>query len=759
MENVEKNVDKVQNHKKRKPLKLFVILTIFFLALVVIASSFLGVFSNSEDTEDLLNGNSIDNMSLTTFIYDKDGNQIDQIYGLENRIHVSYNELPENLINAIVSIEDERFFEHKGIDIKRTVGAIFTYISNMGESGYGGSTITQQLVKNITNDDETNISRKIREWYRAGMLETKYSKEYIFETYANTIYFGEGAYGVEVASRTYFNKSVKDLTLNECAILAAAIQSPESTNPFTSDETRAKLLERKDVVLSKMLELGKISTNQYEEAKNEQVNFNRGTVGTKVKSYFVEAAIEQVITDLQKEEEISYEEAKQKVYTSGYKIYTTLDQNVQSAIDNAYNNSTLFYTDKNGDFMQSAMVVIDHSNGNVVGLTGGAGEKSGNFVLNRATQSYRQPGSCMKPFGAYGPAFEKGELTVNSVLQDAPLTIGSWSPKNYYGYFKGNVTVRQAVAQSMNLPAVRANMKVDLDFAYNFAKSCGLTSLVEEDKNIAPLSLGGLTKGVTPLEMASAYATIANGGDYNEPKFYTKVLDRNNKEVLYKNYTPTRAMQKSTAAMLTTCLQEVVKSGTAAGYVKAGNMPIAGKTGNTNDDKDQWFCGFTPYYTIACWNGYDTPKAIGTRKYGSYPYTSVKLFNTVVNEISKNQTVKQFDTSAALEEVAVCSVSGDLPNTGCYQAGCVTKKMLSNSSKPTTYCVVHNYVNYYQEETINQNTNNNLGNNNDTSSTSNQNNNQTDINNEFDNKTTSNENNGNIDNNYTNNSDLYNFNN
>ena len=700
MNNVVENIENIQNYKKKRR-KLFVGVMIFFvMSLTFFASSFLSVFSSSESIEDILDGKSIDDMSLTTFIYDKEGNQIDEIYGLENRIPVSFNDLPDNLINAIISIEDERFFEHNGIDIKRTMGAIVTYISNKGESGYGGSTITQQLIKNVTNDNETSINRKIREWYRASQLEKKYSKERIFETYVNTIYFGEGSYGVEVAAKTYFNKSVGDLNLVECATLAASIQSPEATNPYTSDETKTKLLARKDVVLNKMFELGKISKDEYKNAKNEQIKFIRGTTGSKIKSYFVEAAIEQVITDLKKEKNITYEKAKQKVYTSGYKIYTTMDQNIQNAIDNAYNDSSLFYSDVNGDFMQSAMVVIDQSNGNVVGLTGGASEKTGNFVLNRATQSKRQPGSCMKPLGAYGPAFEQGELTANSILQDSPLTLGAWSPKNYYGYFNGNVTVRQAIAQSMNLPAVRANMKVDTSFAYNFAKNCGLTSLIEADKNIAPLALGGLTEGVTPLEMACAYATIANGGDYNEPSFYTKVLDKNGKEILYKNYMPTRAMKKSTAAMLTTCLQDVVTYGTGTGYIKAGNMPIAGKTGNTNDDKDQWFCGFTPYYTIACWNGYDTPRAIGYRSYGSYPYTCMKLFNSVVNEISNNQEVKQFDTSSALEEFSICTVSGLLPNEGCYKNGCVTSKIASSSSKPNSYCVVHNFVEEIQENEI-----------------------------------------------------------
>ena len=689
MKNVVKNVVDIQNTKKKKNkriAKFFIILVIF---LVILTSGFVVVFSSSDSENEILDGKSLDDMSLTTFIYDKDGVKIDEIHGLENRIHVKYENIPKNLVNSIISIEDERFFKHKGIDLKRTIGAIFNYIFNRDENAYGGSTITQQLVKNVTNDNDTSISRKIREWKRAYSIEKKYSKEYIFEAYANTIYFGEGAYGIEVAARTYFDKSVKELSLGECATIAAAIQSPETTNPYLNEESKQKLLQRKNIVLDKMLELNKITEAEYSLAKEENINFKRGKTGNSIKSYFVEAAIEQVVSDLQKEKNMTEEEAKKLVYTSGYKIYTTMDKDVQTSIDNAYSNSQIFYTESNGDFMQSAMVVIEQSSGNVVGLIGGADKKQGNYVLNRATQSYRQPGSCMKPIGAYGPAFEQEKLTPNSIIEDNPINVNGWSPKNYYNYL-------QAIAMSMNLPAVRANMKVDKSYAYDFAKGCGLKSLQEADRDIAPLALGGLTKGVTPLEMASAYATIANGGDYIEPAFYTKVLDRNGKQVLYKNYLPTRAMSKNTAAMLTTCLLDVTSYGTGAGIITAPNgIAIAGKTGNTNDDKDQWFCGFTPYYTIACWNGYDLPRAIGYRTYGSYPYTSMILFNNVMNEICKYKEAKQFDlTSDMFEEIDVCTISHLLPNNGCYINGCVEKKIVTPLNKPTSYCMVHNNVSY-----------------------------------------------------------------
>ncbi len=636
--------------KSKKVLKIITSIFLIIFLIILVGVIFIGVkfsdlvakeIESCSDFVDFIASGQLRDLEYSTFVYDKDGNQIDTLHGNEDRIFVEYEDIPTSVVDAVVSIEDERFFEHRGIDIKRTVGAAYSYIINNGDSDFGGSTITQQLVKNVTDDKETNINRKIREWYRATVLESNFSKEEIFEDYINTIYMGEGAYGFEVAARKYFGKSLSDVNLAESAILAAAIQSPESTNPYRSEEAKTKLLERQKVVLSKMLSLGRITILEYNEAISTPIEFKKMADGSEdVQSYFVDAVIEQVIADLQAQDNLTYDEAKKQVYVGGFRIYTTMDQSVQNAIDNAYNDNTLFYTERNDDYMQSAMVVIDHTNGNVLGLIGGAGKKENNLGLNRATQSYRQPGSCMKPIGAYGPAFEQGKLNPESYIEDLPLKIKDWEPKNYYNYFNGYVTVRRAIALSMNLPAVRANMMVDTSFAFEFAKKCGLKSLQNADKDIAPLALGGLTRGVTPLEMANAYATIANKGMYNEPKLYTRVTDKDGKEILFKTYDTTRVMKESTATDLITCLQDVVAYGTGYGYVKVGNMPVAGKTGNSNDDKDQWFCGFTPYYTIACWNGYDEPRPIGYRSYGNYPYTSVKLFNTVMNEICKNKEVK-----------------------------------------------------------------------------------------------------------------------
>ena len=407
-------------------------------------------------------------------------------------------------------------------------------------------------------------------------------------------------------------------------------------------------------------------------------------------------------------EEKGYDEglAKQKLYGGGLKIYTPMDQKVQKAIDDAYDNDRLFYTDRDGKFMQSAMVVMEQSTGNVVGLIGGAGEKTGALVLNRATDEPRQPGSCMKPIGAYGPAFELGKLSPGAGIDDSQLVNVQNGPGNYYGHFNGYVTVRSAIAKSMNLPAVRAYMKVDPSYAITFAKNMGLKNLVTAEENPSKndesysFSIGGLTKGATVLEMANAYATIANQGVYVEPKLYTRVVDKDGKEILNNNSSTAKVvMKESTAYMLTSCLEEVVKTGTAAGYVRMKNgMAVAGKTGNTDNDIDQWFCGYTPYYTIACWNGYDYQdgaKPIGYRKIGSFPYTSVYLFNVVANAISEGQEVKQFTRPNTVTTAPLCKVSGLVATDACRrdprgdQTG---TDLVAKDSIPTDTCNIHKLV-------------------------------------------------------------------
>lgn len=686
------------NKKKNKKLgwKIFRVVLLVGLALCIVgAGVVLGVISGIIDDTDSISLEELELLPQTSFVYDMNGNEMASLYDSENRIVVSFEDIPEDTVNAIVAIEDERFFSHHGIDIKRTLGAIVTYLANGGESSYGGSTLTQQLVKNITDDDEVAWQRKIREWYRAISLETKLDKDQIFESYVNTIYYGDGSYGIEVASNHFFGKSVGELNLAESAAIAAMIQSPEVTNAYRSDEAKQRLLERKDVVLDKMLELGMISQEEHDEAVDYELEFKVKDVeygGTQ--TYFVDAVVEAVIEDLMEQKNVSRGIALKMIYTDGYKIYTTQDPSVQSAIDNAFTDTSIFYDD-----IQGSMVVIDHKTGEVRGLIGGAGEKDGALTLNRATQTYRQPGSCMKPFGAYGPAFERGLLSPGSGLDDTQMTLGGWTPVNWYGSYNGYVTVREAILDSKNIPAVRANLLVnDEDYCWNFAYNCGLHSLVEADKTAASLALGGVTQGFTTLEVASAYATIANEGYYIEPKLYTTVVDRNGEVVLDNTVTePKQAMSDSTAFMLQSCLISVTEdpAGTAYGAVRTngGAIQTAGKTGNTDDDKDRWFCGFTPYYTIACWTGYDQARTIGR----GYPYDATKLFNTVMNAICADKpSATLMSQPSSVTRAELCRDSGKVATDACKadpRGSRVLSDYVAVDSIPTDTCTVHEFVN------------------------------------------------------------------
>lgn len=695
--NSNNNGQKKQKKSKKIGWKIFRIFLLLGLAMCIVGVGIvLGVISGIIDGTDSISLDELELLPQTSFVYDMNGNQIAALYDSENRIVVSYEDIPKHTVDAVVAIEDERFYKHHGIDLKRTIGAIGNYVIKGGDSDYGASTITQQLVKNITSDNERAWQRKIREWYRAISLETKLSKEKIFESYVNTIYYGDSSWGIEVAANHFFGKSVSELNIAESAAIAAMIQSPEITNAYRSDEARAALLARKDLVLGKMLSLGFINQQEYDEAKAYNLEFKSKQVnygGTQ--TYFVDAVVEAVIADLMEQRNVSRGIALKMIYTDGYKINSTQDPDVQAKVDYAFTNGEIFYDD-----IQGAMVVLDHSTGQVRGLIGGAGQKVGALTLNRATQSYRQPGSCMKPFGAYGPAMEKGLLNCGSGIDDNQFTMGNWTPHNWYGSFYGFVTVRDAISDSMNIPAAKANLLVgDEDYCWNFAYNCGLTSLSESDKSAASLGLGGVTNGFTPMMMANAYGTIANGGYWIKPKLYTTVVDRNGNIVLDNSAIDGKQVMKdSTSYMLASCLQSVVTTpvwGTAYGAVsiQGGAMPCAGKTGNTNDDKDRWFCGFTKYYTIACWTGYDQPVPINR----GYPYDSTKLFNSVMNMVCEGKEPAEImPQPSSVRSVALCRDSGKVPTDACNadpRGSRVLTDLCAIDAIPTETCTVHEFVN------------------------------------------------------------------
>lgn len=692
------NTNKVNNktkktNKKNKNIKLK-ILKIFLFSCIAIGiigiGMLVGVMAGVVNDTELKDVSSFDSSSYTTFFYDINGNPIDSVYE-ENRVSVKYSDLPKHMVDAVTSIEDERFFKHKGVDIKRTASAILSHLASGGNSSYGGSTITQQLVKQVYGDKDRTVTRKIKEWYRAYILETKLDKTQILESYLNIIYYGDGAYGIEIAAQNFFGKSVRDVDIAEAACLAAMIQSPEGTNAYGGDAKRERLLKRQKIVLSKMLELGKITKEQYDEAVNKELEFKKGKiVEDKVKSYFIEMVINKCIDTLQKEKGMTEAQARNKIYNGGYKIYTTFDPRVQGVLDEVFSDPNLFAVSrKYGVAPQAGMVVMDQKNGYVLGVAGGyTGSKTGDFQLNRAIIP-RQPGSSIKPISTYGPGFEKGVISPGSTIVDEPINIGGWKPKNSDNRFHGPVTVRKAVAMSYNIPAVKTLQKVGIDYSYKFLTDLGISTLVPtgkvNDKNLPALALGGLTYGITPYDLTGAYSAIANGGIYTEPIMFTKITDKNDKEVYVTKRKIKRVMSEQTAYLLTDVLRSVVTSGTGtAGNL--GKMPAACKTGMTNDDKDRWFAGFTPYYTAACWYGYDKKMVIDKRG----PYPPVILWKNVMKKLTEGMPVKQFDSPTGVVKGTVCRVSGMLPTEAC--GGDVITEMFSANTLPTETCNVHKFV-------------------------------------------------------------------
>ena len=691
-------LDKTQGKKTKKKgvfKRIFKICFFVGLALFVVGVGLvLGVLNSVIKDTEQIELSQLKNLKLTSTVLDKDGKQIGKMSAGENRLIIDYDELPQDVIDAVVAIEDERFWTHQGVDIKRTGAAIVTYVLNKGNSSFGGSTITQQLIKNVTEDKETSWKRKIREWYRAYSLEQVLEKEEIIEAYLNKIYFGEGANGIEVAAETYFAKSAKDLNLAESACLAASIQLPEVTNPYNGEEAQEKLIARQKIVLNKMLDLEMITQQEYDEAVNYKLVFKKGEIAlaSAVQSYSVDAVFEMVAKDLAEAKGITYTAAFDMVASNGYVIYSTIDSKVQASIDKQAANKKYFYKDKDGDMMQCAAVVLDNKTGNVVGLLGGVGEKKG-LDFNRATDAKLQPGSTFKPIAAYGPAFELGVSYPGMGIDDSPININGYKPTNWYGYYYGYVTAREAINQSMNIPAVKTLHSIDMDYAVQFAKSMGITTLTDKNKNLS-LALG--SANVKVIDMAAAYATMANGGIYTEPKLYTKVLDSEGQEVLTTiDKKATRVMSKATAYMLTDCLRTVVNNGTGY-YAKFSNtIQIAGKTGNTNDDKDQWFAGYTPYYTMVVWNGYDDPQTIGSRKYiGSYPYTATVVFKNVMKDIHSGLKKASFTKPSEIVNATVCTVSGLVATDACkaYKVSVVKSEIFASGKVPTDKCNIHKLV-------------------------------------------------------------------
>lgn len=565
---------------------------------------------------------SLDDYSLSesSTVYDNQGTVIATLSGSENRIWVDYEDIPEDLEHALVAIEDKRFYEHKGVDWYRTVGAVFNMFLGMRDN-FGGSTITQQLIKNLTGEDEVTVQRKLVEIFRALEFEKKYDKEEIIEWYLNAVYFGEGCNGIYTAAQTYFGKEPSELSLAECASIVGIVNLPTYYSPFYSVENNK---ERQKTVLREMYEQGYINYEEYTQAVNEELHFVRSEteVATQeIYSYYVEAVIDDVIADLMEVRGVNYETAQTLLYSGGYQIYTCYDSRIQGIVDTYYENIENFPRLNYGtdQQLQSAMVIMDPYTGDIVAMAGGVGEKTGNLVLNRATDTTRAPGSSLKPLSVYAPAFDLGLITQNTLVNDARPDSGevtlehfSFYPRNTPAEYDGIITIRQALIRSKNTVAVQILDKLGLGTSYSYLEDVfGITSLVDDDYAPSPLALGELTYGVSVREMAQAYGVLVNGGVFSESRTYSQVVDSNGNIVLDNPVNQRQAIRANAAYNVTDMMIGSVTSGTSYGAGFYG-MEAAGKTGSSGSNHDRWFAGMTPYYVGVVWTGYDIPVSIST---------------------------------------------------------------------------------------------------------------------------------------------------
>jgi penicillin-binding protein 1A len=684
----DKNASTRRTAKKKNKKKLsFSRVSLLAVLLIGIVLLFVGcgyvagaVYSMPEWDPQKLEG------SETTIIYDQEGQPASRLYAEDNRTAISLNDLPQYIPDAIVSIEDNRFFSHYGVDIEAIGRAMVANIKG-GLGAEGGSTITQQLVKNSFLTPEKTFKRKIQEAVLALQVEHHYSKTEILEFYLNRIYFGNGAYGIQTASQYYFGKNAKDLTLAESALLAGIVRSPNNYNPKQSEEVAKK---RQELVLNTMVNYGKITQEEADQAKQEELQFREGSIATYNFPHFTDHVINEAEEILQ-EQGLSKEDCQALLYRGGLRIYTTLNPQVQQKMEEVFANSANFPSDQNGKQVEGAMVLLENKTGEIQALVGGR-EHTQQRSFNRATQAVRQPGSAIKPLVVYAPALEKGYTTALSLL-DSPVTIGNNTFNNYDHKYAGWITMRTAVQWSKNTYAVRLLHNMGADYGLEFGKKLGITSFDDSRDSNLSLALGGITYGISPLEMAGAYGAIANQGVYIEPHSILRIIDSDGKVLYEANPQKRVAMSEQTAYIMTDLLQTVVKSGT--GTRARMNRPVAGKTGTTEETKDIWFMGYTPEFTGAVWMGFDQEENIkdGQAAGGYHP---ALIWRAVMQKASEGLPVQQFTRPSGIVNKAICTKSGKLPNAFCPKEDLINEVFVQGSL-PNETCDLHVQVEICEE--------------------------------------------------------------
>ena len=763
---------------KRAHVSLIRVLFVILITICVVIGctgigAFRGIIDNAPDVNDI----DISPLGYATFLYDGDGNQLRKLTApSSNRLPVSIDQIPVDLQHAVVAIEDERFYEHNGIDVRGILRAFVKNLSS-GNLSEGASTITQQLLKNnvFTNWTQEStwlerFTRKIQEQYLAVEIEKKINnKNVILENYLNTINLGAGTYGVQAAARKYFNKDVWDLNLSECTTLAGITQNPTQYNPIEHPEANAK---RRKEVLDHMIDQGYITQEQYDQVINDDIYseiqaaqvLNEETDNT-VYSYFEDELIDQVINDLMNIKGYTRTQAQNLVYSGGLSIYTTQDASIQKILDEEYADPSnypdyvqyaldyaltvqnpdgeevnyskemlrLYFQNEDPEFdllfdsqeegqsyvdrykehvladgstvvservsfapqPQSSMSIIDQHTGYVKAIIGGRGEKTASLTLNRATDTTRQPGSTFKILSTYAPALNEKGMTLATTFEDEPYNYPDGSPVNNASKsYGGTTTIRRAIQNSINVVAVKCLEEVTPELGLQYLDNFGFTTLAhgtEADKDAdgtiwtdanLPMALGGLTHGVTNIELCAAYAAIANNGNYIEPIYYTKILDHNGNVLIEKNSAGRSVIKESTAWLLTSAMEDVVNQGTATAC-QLDDMTVAGKTGTTDAYNDLWFVGYTPYYTCAVWSGFDNNEKLPEDARDFHK----NLWKKVMTRIHEGLPDKDFDMPASVEKISICEETGLLPRAGCP----VITEYFDIGDVPTDYCDQHFY--------------------------------------------------------------------
>ncbi len=690
--NAKNGKNKKENGKKKKKFKerhpriatiIKIIIILIVLLIIIFAGILAGALWGGYNFFDLLgNDYKIDMDDLVipyenSTAYDINGNPIGTLSAGTKRKSVSLDEMSPYLPKAYLAIEDERFYKHSGVDFKRTAAATLNYIFHKGKSSFGGSTITQQVVKNITGDKEDTAMRKVKEMAKALQVEHYLSKHQILELYLNLIFVGgKDVNGVALGAIYYFNKDVKDLTLAECAYMAAINNTPNSYNPFSEDaeknqERIKKGQDRAKKVLDKMKELGYINSEEYDTGIKDLdagLAFSNGDTNTTTMiSYQTSAALEQIVNQMVEEKGMSKDLAEIKLYSGGYHIYTTQDTNLQAIVEGELQESRVFTSrgegeaSRNGQKSMAAMTIVDPKTGNVVATsavkTEGDQRTTQTFLgyFNQATEIKKQTGSSIKPLAVLSPGLELGKLNAASTFYDGYTVFpGDYKPKNEGAYTNTNMSLRTAIAKSQNIPHVKAMSILGVDNSVEFLNKLGLNIVGDEGLQLA---LGGLSRGVSPMQMASAYAMIANDGVYIEPTFYTKVLDKDGNTYIEPKTIEersTRVMNASNAYIVKNLMKNVVATGTAT-YCAIPGIDVCAKTGTTNDNNDRWLCGYTNYYAAACWVGFEKSAQVHAEGLQNPAGT---IWSHVMKKVHKDLPNSEFAVPNNIVSAQICADTG-----------------------------------------------------------------------------------------------------